>query len=49
MFRFTRKVEFDLTGTAAGVFYPEVLSKIEKELNVPLWSISDVKVNEKEC
>ena len=27
-----------------GAFYPEILSKIERELNVPLWSISKIEV-----
>ena len=45
---FQRPEYLKISSFCSGVFYPEVLSKIEKELNVPLWSISDVKVNEKE-
>ena len=41
---FQRPEYLKISSFCSGAFYPEVLSKIERELNTPLWSISDVQV-----
>ena len=44
---FQRPEYLKISSFCNGAFYPEILLKIEKELNVPLWSIFDVQVTGK--